>query len=136
MALEANGITMDGDLDAMWRAVGGGALVAAALTLARMLLEQAFRQRDRARDQVERSGAFERDAEARLERLLQDRLCEVDRRLERSQDELDDERQRRVEVERAYAALRAEHAALVTMYCLLLKRRLPHQRTARGEPPR
>ena len=126
---------MDGDLDSLWRSLGGGALVAAALTLARMLLEQAFRQRDRARDQAERRGAFERDAEARLERLLQDRLCAVDRRLERSQEELEDERQRRADVERAYAALRAEHAALVTLYCLLLKHPLPRQRAARGEPP-
>src|SRR4051794_36976121 len=106
---------MGTEFDSVWHAVGGGALVAAILTIARMLLEHGLRHRDRSLDQAERRGAFERDAEARLERLLQDRLSDSDRRLERCQidlercqQELIDERERRVLVERERAVLASQ----------------------------
>jgi hypothetical protein len=127
---------MDSDLDSLWRTLGGGALVAAALTLARLLVEQAFKHRDRRLDQADRRGSFERDAEARLERLLQDRLSEVDRRLERSQEELEDERERRAHAERAYAVLRARYAVLSAQHRLLVNRASAAQGVARGELPR
>jgi hypothetical protein len=106
---------MDTDLDPIWRGLGGGALVAATLTIVRLLLEHHFRHRERRFDQAERRGAFERDAEARLERVLQDRLSEADRRytvLLQLHESLKDQ----------YASLHAEHAVLLAHYRLMLDR--------------
>ena len=105
---------MDTDFDPIWHSVGGGALVAAALTVVRLLLEHTFRNRDRRLDQSERRRAYERDAEARLERLLQDRLSEADRRctvLLQLHEALKDQ----------YAALHAEHAVLAAQHRILLQ---------------
>jgi len=105
---------MDTDFDPIWHSVGGGALVAAALTVVRLLVEHTFRNRDRRLDQAERRRAYERDAEARLERLLQDRLSEADRRctvLLQLHEALKDQ----------YAALHAEHAVLAAQHCILLQ---------------
>jgi len=119
---------METNLDPMWSSLGGGALVAAVLTIVRVLVEYGFRHRDRRLDQAERRGAFERDAEARLERVLQDRLSEADHRyaiLLQLHERLKDQ----------YAALHAEHAVLVTEYRILLQQlrpELPHQ--ALSEP--
>jgi hypothetical protein len=65
------------DSDLLWHSLGGGAIITAALALARLLLEQDERHR-----------VQQHDAEARLERVLQDRLAEADRRLERCDAEL------------------------------------------------
>ena len=67
----------------VWRSLGGGALIAAALTLARLLLENGLRGGERRLEHEERRRHQQRDAEARLERLLHDRLADADRRLER-----------------------------------------------------
>ncbi len=71
------------DADFLWHTIGGGAIIAAALTFARLLLEYTARGADRRQDRDDRRSAYQRDAEARLERVLQDRLAEADRRLER-----------------------------------------------------
>src|SRR5438552_2946346 len=71
------------DADTLWHSLGGGAIIAAALTLARLLLEYGFRGGDRRLDQADRLRGREQDAEARLERVLQDRLAQADRRIER-----------------------------------------------------
>ncbi len=57
------------DTDFWLHSLTGGALITAALTLARLILEYALRNQ-------------QRDAESRLERILQDRLAEADRRYE------------------------------------------------------
>ena len=69
------------DSDLIWRSLGGGAvltaLITAVLTLVRLWLE---------RDQRRRSQ--QSDLDARLERILQDRLAEADRRFERCDEQL------------------------------------------------
>ena len=72
------------DSDFLWHSIGGGAIIAAALTLARLLLDYGLRGGERRVEQDERRRSQQRDAEARLERLLQDRLAESDRRLEQA----------------------------------------------------
>ena len=71
------------DADFLWHSIGGGAIIAAALTFARLILEYSARGVDRRSERDERHTMRQRDAEARLERVLQDRLAEADRRLER-----------------------------------------------------
>src|SRR5258708_35710655 len=71
------------DADLLWHSIGGGAIIAAALTFARLPLDYPARGVDRRTDRDERHSMRQRDAEARLERVLQDRLAEADRRLER-----------------------------------------------------
>jgi hypothetical protein len=93
------------DFDPLWHTLGSGACVAAVLTLVRIGLEYAFRHGERRLEHEDRRRAHQRDAEARLERLLQDRLSDADRRLERSQLEVETERERRCALERDYAAL-------------------------------
>jgi len=98
-------LDFDLDFDPLWHTLGSGACVAAALTLVRIGLDYAFRHGERRLEHEDRRRAHQRDAEARLERLLQDRLSEVDRRLERCQLEVETERDRRCAIERDYAAL-------------------------------
>jgi len=88
------------DPDLLWHTVGGGAILAASLTLARVILDYAFRGGERRLDQEDRRRALQRDAEARLERVLQDRLAEADRRLQRCDAELLAERVRSAGLER------------------------------------
>src|ERR1051325_4440608 len=71
------------DADFLWHSIGGGAIIAAALTFARLLLEYTAKGVERRWERDERHTMRQRDAEARLERVLQDRLAEADRRLER-----------------------------------------------------
>lgn len=71
------------DPDFLWHSIGGGAILAAALTFARLLLEYTARGTDKRHEREDRRTTYQRDAEARLERVLQDRLAEADRRLER-----------------------------------------------------
>ncbi len=61
------------DSDFFWHSLGGGAIVAAALTFARLLLEYGFRGGERRLEHAERRHGQQRDAEARLERILQER---------------------------------------------------------------
>ena len=75
------------DADAFWRSLGGGAAVAAALTLVRLLIEYRLRGHERRIEHEDRRRRQQADAEARLERVLQDRLAEADRRLEGDQRE-------------------------------------------------
>jgi hypothetical protein len=105
------------DSDFFWHSVGGGAIIAAALTLARLLLEYGLRGGERRLEQDDRRRAQQRDAEARLERILQDRLAEADRRLERCDLELHAERvrsasleQELLRVQQAYDLLKAQLA--------------------------
>jgi hypothetical protein len=79
------------DQDFFWYSMGGAAIVTAALTLARLLLDYRFASRgkrwlDKRRQHVH--DPRERQADARLERVLQDRLAEADRRFERCDAEL------------------------------------------------
>jgi hypothetical protein len=75
------------DPDLFWHSFTGSALIAAALTLGRLLLDYVIHARERQRGD-------QRDAEARFERFLEDRLADADRRLERSEDDLRAERDR------------------------------------------
>jgi C4-dicarboxylate-specific signal transduction histidine kinase len=108
------------DSDFLWHTLGGGAIITAALTLARLLLDYGMRGGERRLDVDERRRAQQRDAQARLERVLQDRLAEADRRLERSDAELRDERVRSAALEhelvclrQAYDLLRVEYASVL-----------------------
>jgi hypothetical protein len=96
---------IDFDFDPVWHSLGGGACVAAALTLVRIGLDYAFRNGERRLEREDRRHAHQRDAEARLERVLQDRLAEADRRLQRCDQELETERERRFALERECAVL-------------------------------
>ena len=106
------------DSDFLWHSIGGGAIIAAALTLARLLLDYGLRGGERRVEHDERRRSQQRDAEARLERLLQDRLAESDRRLERCDLELHAERARAaalehdlLRLEQAYEVLKAQAAS-------------------------
>jgi len=108
------------DSDFLLHSLGGGAIIAAALTLARLLLDYGLRGGERRIELDERRRGQQRDAEARLERILQDRLAEADRRLERSDAELRAERVRSASLEhelaclrQAYELIRVEYASLV-----------------------
>jgi hypothetical protein len=108
------------DSDLFWHSLGGGAIIAAALALARLLLDYGLRGGERRLERDERRRTQQRDAEARLERILQDRLAEADRRLERSDADLRAERVRSATLEhdlrhlqQAYELLRVECASLL-----------------------
>jgi len=108
------------DSDFLWHSLGGGAILAAALTLARLLLDYGFRGGERRVEQDDRRRAHQRDAEARLERILQDRLAEADRRLERCDAELQAERTRAARLEhellraqQAYELLKVQYTSLI-----------------------
>src|SRR6266542_669702 len=77
--MDATTLDFDVDLDSVWHSVGGGACVAAAVTLVRIGLDYAFRHGERRMEREDRRGAHQRDAEARLERVLQDRLSGASR---------------------------------------------------------
>jgi C4-dicarboxylate-specific signal transduction histidine kinase len=107
------------DADFFWHSLGGGAIIAAALTLARLLLEYGFRGGDRRLEQEDRRRGHQRDAEARLERILQDRLAEADRRLDRFEQDIHAERGRcatlehdNVRLMEAYELLRLQYERL------------------------
>jgi hypothetical protein len=109
------------DSDFLLHTLGGGAIIAAALTLARLLLDYGLRGGERRSELDERRRAHQRDAEARLERILQDRLAEADRRLERSDAELRDERVRVAALEHELACLRQAYDLLRVEYAGLLQ---------------
>ena len=98
------------DSDFLWHTLGGGAVITAALTLARLLVERDDRRRGQ-----------QRDAEARLERILQDRLAECDRRLERSDADLRAERVHAASLEQELACLRQAYDVLTVEYANLVR---------------
>lgn len=115
------------DSDLFWHSLGGGAILAAALTLARLLLDYSLRgAEDRALKQ-ERHGAHQRDAEARLERVLQDRLAEADRRFERCEAELQAERVRSAQLEQELMRTRQAFERLEAQYAILLQGGEPYR---------
>ena len=106
------------DQDPLWFSLGGGVLIAAALTFARLVLEHGL-PRSPSRPPAAPSSARRRAVDARLERVLQDRLAEADRRLARCEQERYTERLRALELEheharlqQAYDSLQARHACL------------------------
>ena len=109
------------DSDFLWHTLGGGAIIAAALTLARLLLDYGLRGGERRLEHDERRRGQQRDAEARLERILQDRLAECDRRLERSDADLRAERVHAAGLEHELACLRQAYDVLRLEYANLLQ---------------
>jgi hypothetical protein len=114
-------------LDLIWHSLGGGAIVAAALTLVRVVVEYGFRRREHRDQQVERQRIDKRDADARLDRQMQERLSEAAIRLERYEREIGAERDRRTALERDYLLLQQAHhllndqfGALQTDHALLI----------------
>jgi hypothetical protein len=110
---------VDSDSFSFWHSIGGGAIIAAALTLARLLLEYGIRGGDRRIEHEERRRAGQRDAEARLERILQDRLAESDRRLDRCEQDVQTERVRSSLLEHEHARLLHAHELLKQQYASL-----------------
>jgi hypothetical protein len=108
------------DPTSLWPTLGGSAILVAALTFARLLLDYGFRVGDRRIEVDERRQARERDAEARLERVLRDRLADADRRLERYALDLHAEQAR-------WAVLEREHARLQQAYDQLREQYLNQQ---------
>jgi hypothetical protein len=117
------------DADPFLHSLAGGAIIATALTFARWLLEYGFRGAERRFENDDRRRRTQHDAEARLERVLQDRLAEADRRLERAEQDTLAERVR-------CATLEREHARLLQAYELLNEQhaRLQLQEADRGQP--
>jgi C4-dicarboxylate-specific signal transduction histidine kinase len=120
------------DPNILWQTLGGGAIIAAALALARLLLDYGMRGGERRIEHEDNRRRLQRDAEARLERILQDRLADADRRLERFEQETYTERMRAASLEheharllQAYGLLKEEFAALQAEYTRLVRRRLP-----------
>jgi hypothetical protein len=112
------------DPDFLWHTLGGGAIVTgvvtSALTLVRLLLDYAQRRSERGLEHAERRHRQDRDAEARLERILQDRLADADRRLARADAELRAEQVHAAtlehdltRVQQAYDQLKLEYAGLL-----------------------
>jgi hypothetical protein len=117
------------DTDSFWHSLEGGALIAAALTVARLVLETRLRGADRRLDREERTHHQQRDAEARLERLLHDRLADADRHLERVEFDLQAERVRFGALEHDHARLQQAHDLLREQYAVLLT-----EHTTAGHP--
>jgi hypothetical protein len=100
------------DADPFLHSLAGGAILATALTFARWLLEYGFRGAEWRAERDDRRRRTQHDAEARLERVLQDRLAEADRRLAHAEEDTLAERVR-------VATLEHEHARLLQAYELL-----------------
>jgi predicted nuclease with TOPRIM domain len=120
------------DPDILWHSLGGGAIIAAALALARLLLDYGMRGGERGIEHADLRHRHQRDAEARLERILQDRLADADRRLERFEQEAYAERMRAASLEHeharvlhAYELLQDQYADLQAEYTRLARKRLP-----------
>src|SRR5437870_8872648 len=120
------------DSDFFWHSLGGGAIVAAALTFARLLLEYGSRGGERRLEHEDRRRGQQRDAEARLERILQDRLADADRRLARYEQDVAAERVRCAALEHEHARLHHAHELLEQQYANLLA---DHARLVRQQRP-
>jgi hypothetical protein len=108
------------DPEFLLHVLSGGAMITAAVAVARLLLDYLVRG-ERGGDPQERRLRHDRDAEARLERILQDRLAEADRRLERSDAELRAERVRADALEHDLVRLRQAYDLLEVEYASLLQ---------------
>lgn len=120
------------DPNIVWQTLGGGAIIAAALALARLLLDYGMRGGERRIEHEDHRRRLQRDAEARLERILQDRLADADRRLERFEQEAHTEHLRAASIEheytrllQAYELLKEQYAVLQADHTRLVRRRLP-----------
>jgi hypothetical protein len=107
------------DPDLFWRSVGGGALVAAAIALVRLILEFTVLGADRRSEVQDRRRRQQRDAEERLQRVLEDRLADADRRLDRYELDVHTERLRCATLEREHAHLLEAHEQLKQQYARL-----------------
>lgn len=105
--------------DVVMQGVGEGAVIAAALALAKLAFDFTSRRAERSLDQEERRRRYERDTESRLERLLRDQLDDAERRLAHRDDELATERARRISLERDCALLCQAQQALQAQLELL-----------------
>jgi hypothetical protein len=116
------------DPDFLWHTLTAGAMIAAAIAFARLLLDYLLRgerradRHERERLERERRLRLDRGAEARLERVLQGRLAEADRRLEHFDAELRAQRVRATALEhdlarlqQAYDVLRLEYSSLLQL---------------------
>jgi hypothetical protein len=115
------------DWDFFWHSLGGGAILAAALTLARLIFDFVARGAEHRRQKEERHGAHQRDAEARLERVLQDRLAEADRRFERCEADLQSERVRSGRLEHDLLRTQQAFELLKVQYANLLQGEEAHR---------
>jgi hypothetical protein len=118
------------DSGSFWQSLGGGAAVAAALTLVRLWIEYRVRGHERRTEHEERGRRQQADAEARLERVLQDRLADADRRLERFASDLQAERLRCGTLEHEHALLLQAHTLLKEQHAGL---QAEHGRGVRGQ---
>jgi hypothetical protein len=112
--------------DSFWQSLGDGAAIAAALTLARLLVEYRLRGNERRVEHEDRRNRQQAEAEARLERVLQDRLADADRRLERFALELHEERLHCGTLEHEHALLQQAHALLKEQHASLQAEIHPH----------
>ncbi|HLZ32291.1 MAG TPA: hypothetical protein VKV73_33640 [Chloroflexota bacterium] len=119
------------DTDAFWRSLGGGAAAVAALTLVRLFIEYRVHLNERRHEQEERRRRQQADAEARLERVLQDRLADADRRLEHFALDLQAERLRCGTLEHEHALLQQAHALLKEQHANLQAELASHQERSR-----
>jgi hypothetical protein len=106
------------DQDPLWYSLGGGVLIAAALTFARLVLEHGV-PRPPGPPEPRPARSRRRAADARLERLLQERLAEADRRLERCELDRYTERVRAAALEHEHARLRQAYELLKAQHALL-----------------
>jgi len=120
----------DLDIDTLLHGLGGGAALAAAIALARLVVEFLIRRSDRGFDEDDRRRGHLRDAESRVERILQERLAQADRHLDRAAADVELERAQRASVERDYALLEQAHQLLQQHYAMLLR----EHRRAEGRP--
>jgi hypothetical protein len=100
------------EIDSLFYAAAGGAILAAALTFGKLLLDYGLRGGEGRREAEDRHRRLQRDAEARLERILQDRLADADRRLDRYELELMSEHIRCATLEREHTRLQQAHESL------------------------
>jgi hypothetical protein len=107
------------DPESFLHSLAGGAIIAAALTFARLLLDYGLRGGERRLEHDDRRRRQQRDAEARLERVLHDRLAEADRRLERCELDMHAERARSAILEHEHARLLQTHDLLKEQFSTL-----------------
>jgi hypothetical protein len=93
-------------MDPWLQGISGGAAIAAAFAIIKLIFDGAGRHTDRLLDLEERSRGHERDTESRFERALRDVADRADHRAAEQADALATERARRIALERECAALR------------------------------
>jgi hypothetical protein len=107
------------DMDPVLQAFGGGAALAAAFALVKLVLDGTGRRGDRLLDLEERSRGHERDTEQRFERVLQDLVDRAERRVQQQADAFAAEQARRLALEHECSELRASQVELETDYARL-----------------